>query len=115
MNEFRYVIRRDLLFGKVPIYTVPVYSTLSFECLVEDPEVVFSDGKIIDNFVIERFMYSNVGRYECRKKLFDTVSVKVDIILPGANFIYIVKLVLEFQKLCHCTIIFVYDILWLFW
>lgn len=86
VNEYRYIIRRDLLFGEVSVYTVPLYSTLKFECFVESPEVLFSDGKSVQNFEIERFVYQNVGRYECRRKSLDTVSVKVDIILPGAYF-----------------------------
>ena len=89
MNKLRYVIHRDLLFGEVPIYTVPLYSTLNFECLVEDPEVLLSDGKSLDTFAIERFLYRNIGRYECRKKSLDTVSVRVDIILPGKENIFI--------------------------
>ena len=89
MRDLRFVIQRDILFGKVPIYTVPLYSALSFECIVENPEIVFSDGKSVENFLIENFQYSNIGRYECRKKSLDTISVKVDIILPGASCIYI--------------------------
>ena len=76
-------IKRDILYGSVPIDSVTLGSNLYFDCQATFPEILLPTKKVLHSFIRLNFSYSDIGLYECRSTLDDTVSIKVDIIIKG--------------------------------
>ena len=76
-------IKRNILTGSVAILSIPIDSYLYFDCQVLYPEILMPNKKVLKSSMIFIFIYSDIGLYECRGSLDNTVSIKVDIVIEG--------------------------------